>query len=1069
MSNSEVHGGEISSELVYEIVSCILEKKLFRNKVPYTLITKTINTLLEQSIHVSVSAEKIIETYKSAPVIQPYQIVDQPQISKNLTTQRKEELADIINWLMPCIKQTVSRKNALSSSVFIIAMGQGQGKTTMVEALQKSIIYITKEILKVHKKNIVKVTLNSEMDAQNLDVTQYAPGSIVIFDGMMKSQAILSVEDVNYVIFTETKAANKIKTLFSHNPVYTIELADMNITQTMELIFKRFICEEELRPRIYMSVQKLLEAQVSPKKILSLLDYSSELENQVNSSDGFKFNQTTLEYVAHHAGITFGYDFNLSTLETSLKKRVYGQDHVLDLLIESVGIAKYGMSRKNRPLLTAIFGGPTGVGKCINGDSIIWYNGGMKRIRSIVPLRPNSNTEVNINLDVISWNSNKSVFSIEKATKLWKDKVKTGYEINLEYGYTEKTSPWHPLYAYTEEEGYKYYTSEQIAKLVIQNKDVHIPLITKGHTEWNTQRYAEIVSIYKERRAKGSFGPEMTFKTLLTEEVAYLLGVLTGDGSLNNHTKNNTWRRSRIGLTNNNLTILKKSIKAYRETFLGATISHSNKNEYSLGSKKLRALLDSMGLNTTSIKKEIPDIVFDSPKVVAAAFIRGLFDTDGSASKRGYIEITLGSEQLIKDLQVMLLGFGILSSYKTNYNKKYKKNYHRLDIQTYAKKFYDQIGFSVVKKQQRKHILSEKSNPNIKYYPPCVCREMKISYQKLKEQTQRASLKITEKKYGIYMRGQRIPSQTKLENFIQDIGLDNITENLKKLYSEKSLIWLKVNSVNKTDVDLYDLVVPTTHSFVANGMINHNTETASGLSDHLFGKDTLIRVDMGEYTEHHSVSRLIGSPPGYVGYATDTAFAAALKKTTRRVILFDEIEKAAPNIHELLLGMLDSGRLTLSTGELLDLRESVIIMTTNALADQAGKSKLGFQETEENRNLLSNYREALLKNKVFAPEFVNRMDLVLPFKVLDKAAASAIALREIDQIREELSYQGFTLTYSQEAFDKALKNSDASQGGRGIIRSIDSWKREIVSKIRKNIFTKDNEKKIINIEGSNVW
>jgi hypothetical protein len=247
------------------------------------------------------------------------------------------------------------------------------------------------------------------------------------------------------------------------------------------------------------------------------------------------------------------------------------------------------------------------------------------------------------------------------------------------------------------------------------------------------------------------------------------------------------------------------------------------------------------------------------------------------------------------------------------------------------------------------------------------------------------------------------------------------------------------------------------------------TETASGLSDHLFGKDTLIRVDMGEYTEHHSVSRLIGSPPGYVGYATDTAFAAALKKTTRRVILFDEIEKAAPNIHELLLGMLDSGRLTLSTGELLDLRESVIIMTTNALADQAGKSKLGFQETEESRNLLSNYREALLKNKVFAPEFVNRMDLVLPFKVLDKAAASAIALREIEQIREELSYQGFTLSYTQEAFDKALKNSDASQGGRGIIRSIDSWKREIVSKIRKNTIVKENDKKIIVIEGSNVW
>jgi intein/homing endonuclease len=1069
MLNTGTHGGGISSELVYEIISCILEKKSFRNKVPYALITKSINTLLEQSINITITANDIINAYKTAPVIQPYQIIDQSVISKNLTSQRKEELADIVNWLMPCIKQSVSKKDTLTSSVFIIAMGQGQGKTIMSDALHKSIVYITKEILKVHKKNIVKVTLNSEIDAQNLDVTQYAPGSIVIFDGMMKSQAILSVENVNYVIFVDNKSANKIKTLFSHNPVYTIDLEDMNITQTMELISKRFIFEDNIRQKLYISVQKLLEAQVSPKKILSLLDYSSELENQTHQSDGFKFNQTTLDYVASHAGITFGYDFNLSTLETSLKKRVYGQDHVLDLLIETVGIAKYGMSRKNRPLLTAIFGGPTGVGKCIHANSIIWYSGGMKRIRSIVPLRPNSNTEVNINLDVMSWNSNKSVFSVEKATKLWKDEVKTGYELSLEYGYSEKTSPWHPVYGYTKKEGHRYYTSKEIDELVKQDEEIYIPLVTNGHTQWNKQEYAEIVSVYKEKRAKEKFGPEMTFKTLLTEEVAYLLGVLCGDGSLNNHTKDNRWRKSRIGLTNSNLTILKKSIRAYRESFLGGTISHSSKNEYNLGSKKLRSLLDSIGLNTTSIKKEIPDIIFDSPKTVTAAFVRGLFDTDGSASKRGYIEITLGSEELIKDLQVILLGFGILSSYKTSYNKKYKKNYYRLDIQSYARKFYDEIGFSVLKKHERKSILSEKNNPNIKYYPPCVSKEMKESYMNLKSQTQRKSLKLIEKKYGIYMRGKRIPSQAKLESFIIDIGMNNITDNLKKLYSEKSLIWLKVKNVKEAEVDLYDLVVPTTHSFIANGIINHNTETATGLSEHLFGKNTLIRVDMGEYTEHHSVSRLIGSPPGYVGYATDTAFAAALKKSTRRVILFDEIEKAAPNIHELLLGVLDNGRLTLSTGELLDLRESVIIMTTNALADQAGKAKLGFLGVGENKDALSNYRESLLKHKTFAPEFINRMDLILPFKALTTEAGMSIALREINQIKEELSYQGYILEYTQEIIDKAIKNSDTNQGGRGIIRAIDSWKREIVSKIRKNEFIQKDNKKIIVIEGSNVW
>lgn len=599
----------ISNDLVYELITCISLKKTFRDKVPYNVISSTISSLLEQSIK-SITAENIIECYTSTPVLDSHAIVEQKSISKELTTKKKEELANIIKWLMPWIKQSSSKKNSVTSSVFLISMGPGQGKTILIDALYKAIKNISSDKLKQHTRNIVKTSFSTDLDAQNLDLSSFSPGTIVLLDGLTKSQTVISVENVTYIIFTDSKNTQKIKSLFPQNMVYTLEIEEMDIGQTMELIEKRFIVEPIIRPKLYKTVQKLLEVHLSPKKILSIIDYASRLDNELTRSTGFSFNQNTVEYVAAHAGVNFGYDFDLTTLENSLKQRIYGQDHAINLVVEAVGIAKYGMRRKTKPLLTAIFGGATGIGK---------------------------------------------------------------------------------------------------------------------------------------------------------------------------------------------------------------------------------------------------------------------------------------------------------------------------------------------------------------------------------------------------------------------------------------------------------------------------TELASSLSTYLFGENSLLRIDMGEYTEHHSVARLIGSPPGYIGYTTDTAFATALKKTTRRVILFDEIEKAAPDIHQLLLGIMDNGKLTLSNGEVLDLRESVIILTTNALADKAGRFQLGFHEKGIQKDMLANYREELLKSKIFSYEFLNRLDAIIPFNVLTQSAAEKIAIREIDTIHEEIQYHGYTLTYTPEAFSNLIKNADKTQGGRGILRGIDAWKRQIVSKIRKGEILVKDSKKTIHIEESYVY
>ena len=169
------------------------------------------------------------------------------------------------------------------------------------------------------------------------------------------------------------------------------------------------------------------------------------------------------------------------------------------------------------------------------------------------------------------------------------------------------------------------------------------------------------------------------------------------------------------------------------------------------------------------------------------------------------------------------------------------------------------------------------------------------------------------------------------------------------------------------------------------------TELSKALAEALFGNDdAMIRIDMSEYMEPHSVAKLIGSPPGYVGYDEGGQLTEKIRRKPYSVILFDEIEKAHPDVMNMLLQILDDGRLTDATGRTVNFKNTVVIMTSNVGARMiTDKNVLGFSQSTDNKEGQEKEYETIKKDvmaelkKQFRPEFINRIDDIIVFHKLN--------------------------------------------------------------------------------------
>jgi ATP-dependent Clp protease ATP-binding subunit ClpC len=252
-------------------------------------------------------------------------------------------------------------------------------------------------------------------------------------------------------------------------------------------------------------------------------------------------------------------------------------------------------------------------------------------------------------------------------------------------------------------------------------------------------------------------------------------------------------------------------------------------------------------------------------------------------------------------------------------------------------------------------------------------------------------------------------------------------------------------------------------SFVFSGPTGvGKTELARSLAKFLFADESaLIRVDMSEYMEKFSVSRLIGAPPGYVGYEDSGTLTKAVRRKPYSVILLDEIEKAHPDVFNILLQVLDEGHLTDNYGRVIDFKNTVVIMTSNVGARDLTKTKsLGFTQGDEKQNWerrADKVRDEL-KN-VFNPEFLNRLDDVIVFHPLNREHISQIVSVLLKDVRKRLSEEELTLKLTDQATDFLVKHGyDEQYGARPLKRAIQKFIEDPLSeKILMGEFSRGDE------------
>ncbi len=261
----------------------------------------------------------------------------------------------------------------------------------------------------------------------------------------------------------------------------------------------------------------------------------------------------------------------------------------------------------------------------------------------------------------------------------------------------------------------------------------------------------------------------------------------------------------------------------------------------------------------------------------------------------------------------------------------------------------------------------------------------------------------------------------------------------KRIVGQHEAIEAVSRSIRRTRAGLKDPKRPA-GSFIFLGPSGvGKTETGKALAEFLFGDEgALIQLDMSEYMEKHTVSRLVGSPPGYVGYDEGGQLTEAVRRKPFSVVLFDEIEKAHPDVFNTLLQILEDGRLTDAQGRTVDFKNTVIIMTSNLGTQDLKKTSIGFAADSEAlsyEKIKEKVTDAL--KKAFRPEFLNRIDEVIVFHELTMDEVKAIVDLMLERVREQLKSQALDLALTDDA--KVLlaeKGYDPSLGARPLRRAI---------------------------------
>ncbi len=312
-----------------------------------------------------------------------------------------------------------------------------------------------------------------------------------------------------------------------------------------------------------------------------------------------------------------------------------------------------------------------------------------------------------------------------------------------------------------------------------------------------------------------------------------------------------------------------------------------------------------------------------------------------------------------------------------------------------------------------------------------------------------------------------IPLEKMME--FERIKLINIKDELKKSIIGQDIV---IDAISKTIIrSRAGLSDPTSPlgSFIFLGSTGvGKTETAKALAKFLFNdSESLIRIDMSEYMEKHSISRLIGAPPGYVGYDEGGVLTEAVIRRPYRVILFDEIEKAHLDVLNLLLQVMDDGRLTDSHGKTVDFTNTIIIMTSN-MGSEYFESNLNFSEKNEKTKSVINKVMNAVKSKL-SPEFINRLDEILFFSKLGKSHVADIVEIQLNYLKNRLLLNNYSIVWDDKVCDTiALKSYNPEYGARPIKREIRDVVEDKISELIINNNIKEGSVIMIEVVDNNI-
>ena len=277
----------------------------------------------------------------------------------------------------------------------------------------------------------------------------------------------------------------------------------------------------------------------------------------------------------------------------------------------------------------------------------------------------------------------------------------------------------------------------------------------------------------------------------------------------------------------------------------------------------------------------------------------------------------------------------------------------------------------------------------------------------------------------------------------ENTKLRKLEENLQgKVVGQDEAVRKVARAIQRSRIGLKDPNRPIgTFLFVGPTGVG-KTYLTKRLAMEIFGsEDALIRIDMSEYGEKHTVSRMVGAPPGYVGYEEGGQLTERVRRKPYSIVLLDEIEKAHPDVFNILLQVMDEGRLTDGSGTTIDFRNTIIIMTSNSGTRQIKEfgSGIGFQTTPTNDEQRAKTRYIVEKalKKQFAPEFLNRLDDIVYFDQLSKASIRIIAEHELMPLKRRIFEMGYELELSPESMERIVTEGyDVQYGARPLRRAI---------------------------------